>query len=211
MKICEIFSSIQGESSYAGYPCVFIRATGCNLRCSYCDTRYAYDEGNDIGIAEICDTVESLGIEMVEITGGEPLIQEESCILMRELADRGYRVLLETNGSIDLAGIDSRVSIILDIKTPSSAMSDRMLMTNLELVKKKDDVKFVLSDRADYDWSRKIMEKYSLPEKTNVLLSPVFKVLDPAELARWMIRDRINAKLNLQLHKYIFEPDRRGV
>lgn len=211
MKLCEIFSSIQGESSFAGYPCVFIRLSGCNLRCSYCDTTYAYAEGEDIELNEIIDKVRSFGIGLVEITGGEPLLQEEVHNLMRRLLDEGYRILLETNGSMDISGVDSRVSVVLDIKTPSSKMADRMIMENLDRVEEKDDVKFVICTEDDYKWVKDVMQKRSLAERTNVLLSPAYGMLDPAELVKWMMKDRINARLNLQLHKYIFGPDKKGV
>ncbi|MEE9523426.1 MAG: radical SAM protein [Thermodesulfovibrionales bacterium] len=211
MKLCEIFSSIQGESSFAGYPCVFIRLSGCNLRCSYCDTTYAYAEGEDIELNEIIDKVRSFGIGLVEITGGEPLLQEEVHNLMRRLLDEGYRILLETNGSMDISGVDSRVSVVLDIKTPSSKMADRMIMENLDRVEEKDDVKFVICTEDDYKWVKDVMQKRSLSERTNVLLSPAYGMLDPAELVKWMMKDRINARLNLQLHKYIFGPDKKGV
>jgi 7-carboxy-7-deazaguanine synthase len=211
MKLCEIFSSIQGESSFAGYPCVFIRLSGCNLRCSFCDTTYAFAEGDDIELNEIIDKVRSFGIGLVEITGGEPLLQEEVHILMSKLLDEGFRILLETNGSMDISGIDSRVSVILDIKTPSSKMADRMIMENLDLVEEKDDVKFVICTEDDYKWVKEVIQERSLMERTNVLLSPAYGMLDPTKLVKWIIRDRINARLNLQLHKYIYGPDKKGV
>jgi 7-carboxy-7-deazaguanine synthase len=211
MKLCEIFSSIQGESSFAGFPCTFIRLSGCNLRCSYCDTTYAYDEGEDVTLSELIDKVRSFGIGLVEITGGEPLLQDEVHTLIKMLLDEGYRLLIETNGSMNISGIDSRVSVVLDIKTPSSNMADRMIMDNLDLVGIKDDVKFVIGTQEDYRWVKEIVQKRSLTDKTNVLLSPAFGILDPSELAQWMIRDRINARLHLQLHKYIFGPNKRGV
>ena len=211
MKVCEIFSSIQGESSFAGYPCVFVRLTGCNLRCSFCDTTYAYEEGTDIPAGEVIDRVGSFGIRLVEVTGGEPLLQAEAYDLMDKLLDRGHHVLLETNGSVDISDVDRRCSIILDMKTPSSAMSGRMLLKNLELLSKKDDLKFVIGNREDYEWARDMVLKHSLQEKTNILLSPVFGLLEPSKLAAWMVEDKLEARLNLQLHKYIFGPDARGV
>lgn len=211
MKVCEIFLSIQGESSFAGFPCVFVRLTGCNLRCSYCDTAYAFEEGTDIELSEIRDKVKSFEIKIVEITGGEPLLQKETYILMRSLLDDGFRVLLETNGSMNIESLDNRVNVVLDLKTPSSNMSEKMYMRNLELLSEKDDLKFVLSDREDYDWASDLIKKYELTEKTNVLLSPVFNVLDPAVLSGWMLNDRLDVRLNLQLHKYIFKTGERGV
>lgn len=211
MKVCEIFLSIQGESSFAGFPCVFVRLTGCNLRCSYCDTAYAFEEGTDIELSEIRDKVKSFEIKIVEITGGEPLLQKETYSLMRSLLDDGFRVLLETNGSMNIESLDNRVNVVLDLKTPSSNMSEKMYMRNLELLSEKDDLKFVLSDREDYDWASDLIKKYELTEKTNVLLSPVFNVLDPAVLSGWMLNDRLDVRLNLQLHKYIFKTGERGV
>ncbi|GBE00452.1 7-carboxy-7-deazaguanine synthase [bacterium BMS3Abin07] len=211
MKVCEIFASIQGESSFAGYPCVFVRLTGCNLRCSYCDTAYAYNEGTDIELSEILEKVKPYGIKLIEVTGGEPLLQKESYGLIERLLEEGFQVLLETNGSISVENVDQRVSVILDIKTPSSSMSNRMFMKNLDLVSKKDDVKFVLGSREDYEWVKDVMEKHGFSERTNILLSPVFGSLDPAMLARWMVKDGIQARLNLQLHRYIFGSNRRGV
>lgn len=209
MKVCEIFASIQGESSYAAYPCVFVRLTGCNLRCAYCDTTYAYDEGREMDMPEILHAVKAFGIRLVEITGGEPLIQAESRALTDMLINQGYTVLVETNGSMDISDINDKASIILDMKTPSSRMSDKMLMENLDSVEKKDDVKFVISDREDYEWAKDIIRKYSLEGKTNVLLSPVFGVLDPSVLTGWMLDEGVNARLNMQLHKYIFGRDKR--
>jgi len=162
-------------------------------------------------LPDILGRVRSFGIGLVEITGGEPLLQNETHTLVSGLLEEGYEVLIETNGSVSIEGVDSRVHIILDIKTPSSGMSDRMLMENLGLVGGKDEVKFVISNRDDYEWVKGVMKEYSLAEKTNVLLSPVYGVLDPSELARWMVHDKIQARLNLQIHKYIWGPGVRGV
>lgn len=158
---------------------------------------------------EILHAVKAFGIRLVEITGGEPLIQAESRALTDMLINQGYTVLVETNGSMDISDINDKASIILDMKTPSSRMSDKMLMENLDSVEKKDDVKFVISDREDYEWAKDIIRKYSLEGKTNVLLSPVFGVLDPSVLTGWMLDEGVNARLNMQLHKYIFGRDKR--
>lgn len=211
MKICEIFASIQGESSFTGFPCIFVRLTGCNLRCSYCDTTYAYEEGTDMQLRDIVHKVVSSGLQLVTITGGEPLLQQETILLIKTMLEKGYTVLIETNGSVDISKVDKGAHIILDIKTPSSNMGDRIHLKNLEYVGKKDDVKFVLCSREDYEWSKTFIEKNSLIEKTNVLFSPAFGILEPALLCQWMIEDRINARLNLQIHKYIFGPEERGV
>jgi 7-carboxy-7-deazaguanine synthase len=211
MKVCEIFSSIQGESTYAGLPCVFVRMTGCNLRCAYCDTVYAYDEGIDMNTDAIVDAVRNCGISLVEITGGEPLLQEDALQLSLQLLDAGFKVLIETNGSVDISGVDKRAVIIMDVKTPRSGMSDNVRIENFGLLKKSDELKFVLSDRMDYEWAVDMVRRYALLHKCSVLFSPVYDRLAPAELSRWIIDDRLSVRLNLQLHKYIYDPDQRGV
>ncbi len=211
MKVCEIFASIQGESTFAGMPCTFIRMTGCNLRCSYCDTVYAYEEGTDLTEEEILGRIQAMGLKTVEITGGEPLLQGEVFPFVKSLLDRRYRVLIETNGSQDIRGIDRRAVIILDIKTPGSRMADRMRLSNLALLKPEDEVKFVITDRKDYEWSRDLAGRHRLAERCTVLFSPVFGMLDPRILSRWILEDRLEVRLNLQLHKYLYGPDVRGV
>ncbi len=211
MKVCEIFSSIQGESSYAGLPCTFVRLTGCNLRCVYCDTRYAYEEGIDMSIEQIIKTVKGFGINTVEITGGEPLIQNETVTLIQGFLEEGFIVLLETNGSVSIEHIDSRTVIIMDIKTPSSMMSGSFNKKNLDYIKDTDEIKFVLMNREDYEWARDFIRENDLLNKCNVLFSPVFGVLSPRDLSQWIINDRLKIRLNLQLHKYIYDPALRGV
>lgn len=211
LKICEIFGSIQGESSYAGLPCVFVRLTGCNLRCSYCDTAYAYDKGMDMTEDAVIEKVVHAGVRLVEITGGEPLLQGEVYNVMKKLLDADYEVLVETNGSVSIADIDTRAVVILDVKTPGSGMSDKMDMENLKRIKQSDEVKFVITNRHDYDWSKKIIDKYDLTNKCHILISPAYGILKPDILAVWMIEDKLQARFNLQLHKYIFGPERRGV
>ena len=210
MKVCEIFTSIQGESSYAGMPCTFIRLPGCNLRCSYCDTSYAYDEGRELTEGEILSEVRSAGINLVEVTGGEPLLQNDVQHLIKKLLDSGYTVLVETNGSQSIKEIDKRAILVLDIKTPGSGMSGEMDFSNLDFVRISDEIKFVITDRADYEWSKEIIQRYKLTQKCNLLFSPAFGVLPPENLARWMIDDRLKIRLNLQLHKYIFSSDQKG-
>jgi len=211
MRICEIFASIQGESTYAGLPCVFVRLTGCNLRCAFCDTTYAYDEGDDMNVDSAVDAVGKFGINLVEITGGEPLLQ--SCVkeLTSRLLDRGCKVLIETNGSVDIDAIDKRAVIIMDVKTPGSGMQDSVRTTNFALLKTTDELKFVLSGRTDYEWAVDFVKRYSLLDKCTILFSPVYGVLAPADLSRWLVADRLSVRLNLQLHKYIFDPHQRGV
>lgn len=211
MKVCEIFTSIQGESSYTGIPCTFIRLTGCNLRCSYCDTTYAYYGGKELSEDEIIGEVRRAGISLVEITGGEPLLQSEIYHLIKRLLDEGYIVLVETNGSKSIKEIDRRAVVILDIKTPGSEMSGEMDFSNLNNIKNTDEIKFVITSRMDYEWSKEIIHRHRLMDKCHLLLSPAFGILPPEDLAKWMLEDRLRARLNLQLHKYIFSPERKGV
>lgn len=211
MKVCEIFASIQGESTYAGIPCTFIRLTGCNLRCSYCDTAYAYDTGTELKAEEIIDKVRSFGLKVVEVTGGEPLLQEGAPDLIKRLLDARYEVLVETNGSRDISNIDKRAVIILDIKTPGSGMSGEMMLSTLEQLKSEDEVKFVITNREDYVWATNFLKEYALPRKCTILFAPAFGMLEPKYLARWIIDDRLEVRLNLQLHKYIYDPEARGV
>ena len=211
MKVCEIFASIQGESTYAGMPCTFVRLTGCNLRCTYCDTQYAYDEGKDLSEDDIVSEVSRLGLKTVEITGGEPLLQSDVHNLMKRLLDDGHRVLIETNGSMEIDAIDRRAVIILDIKTPGSGMAREMRISNLAHLKSSDELKFVISTREDYEWSKEFIHSHGLAGKCNILFSSVTGTLDPQELSQWIIEDRLYVRLNLQIHKYLFGPDRRGV
>lgn len=206
MKVCEIFTSIQGESSYSGMPCTFIRLTGCNLRCLYCDTQYAYYEGKEVSEDEIMRKVKDAGIKLVEITGGEPLLQKGVYHLIERLLDEGYKVLIETNGSLCIKEIDRRAVVVLDIKTPGSGMSDKMDFSNLNLLKSIDEIKFVIINRRDYEWSKEIISRHRLMEKCHILLSPAYKILSPEDLAKWMVNDRLGARLNLQLHRYIHLP-----
>jgi 7-carboxy-7-deazaguanine synthase len=211
MKVCEVFTSIQGESSYAGLPCTFIRLTGCNLRCTYCDTTYAYAEGSERSVEEVADFVRDRGVKLVEITGGEPLMQEDVHPLIERLLNSGYTVLVETNGSMNIREIDSRAVLILDIKTPGSGMSGEMDFSNLAHLKQTDEIKFVLTGRADYDWAKEIMSRYALEEKCHVLFSPAFGILSPEKLSEWILEDSLAVRLNLQLHAYIFGSGKKGV
>jgi 7-carboxy-7-deazaguanine synthase len=211
MKISEIFTSIQGESSFAGMPCSFVRLTGCNLRCSYCDTLYAYEDGYELTGEEVMRKIRNTGLDLIEITGGEPLLQKEVYHMMRVLLEEGRTVLIETNGSQNIRGIDRRAVIILDIKTPGSGMSDKMDLSNLDAIGKHDEVKFVVTDRNDYEWAKDIISTFRLVQKCSLLISPAFGFMRPEDLAHWMIDDRLPARLNLQLHKYIFGSEKRGV
>lgn len=211
MKICEIFTSIQGESSFAGMPCSFVRLSGCNLRCSYCDTSYAYEEGYEVSAEEIIHKIGNAGLNLVEITGGEPLLQQEVHHVIRRLLDERYTVMVETNGSQSVREIDRRAVIILDIKTPGSGMSDHMDFSNLEEIGERDEVKFVITSRNDYEWSKGIIYTFQLRRRCGLLISPAFGYVRPEDLARWMIDDKLPARLNLQLHKYLFGSEKRGV
>jgi len=212
MRVCEIFTSIQGESSYAGHLCTFIRFSGCNLRCSYCDTPYAKAEaGMELSEAEILNEVSIVGVNLVSITGGEPLLQEEVPHLVERLLGDGHKVLVETNGSVSIKGLDPRALVVLDVKTPGSGMWEEMDLSNLSYLKDTDEVKFVLTGRADYEWAKEFIREHRLQERCQVLLSPAFGYLEPQSLAEWMLQDRLDVRLNLQLHKYIFGPERRQV
>ncbi len=211
MRVTEIFYSIQGESSFVGQPCVFIRLTGCPLRCTWCDTEYAFYGGSEQSIEYILGKVESYGCRLVEITGGEPLAQSEAFPLITKLCERGYDVLIETSGAIDTATVDTRAHVILDVKCPGSGMSDRMHWPNLDRLTMKDEAKFVLAERADYEWARQVLEQRELATRCTVLMSPVFGSLAPRQLAEWVLADRLPVRLQLQLHKLIWAPDMRGV
>lgn len=211
MKLCEIFASIQGESTHAGRPCVFVRLTGCNLRCTYCDTVYSFDEGSETPIDEILDRIALFGVNLVELTGGEPLLQPDSPALVAALCNAGYEVLIETNGSQDIEHIDPRAKIIMDIKTPSSGMADHTRWENLEFLKPEDEIKLVMASREDYEWASSLVLDEELATICTVLFSPVTGSLDPAELVSWILADRLPVRLNLQLHKYIWPPEQRGV
>ncbi len=211
MKVSEIFTSIQGESSFAGIPCSFIRFTGCNLRCSYCDTPYAYEDGYEFTEKELMRKIRNTGLNLIEITGGEPLLQTEVYHVVQVLLEEGRTVLIETNGSQNIRGIDRRAVIILDIKTPGSGMSDKMDLSNLDEIGKHDEVKFVITNRNDYEWAKDIISTFHLIRRCTVLISPAFGFMCPEDLARWMVDDKLPARLNLQLHKYIFGSEKRGV
>ncbi|QQS36325.1 MAG: radical SAM protein [Ignavibacteriales bacterium] len=211
LKINEIYYSIQGESSFAGLPCIFIRLTYCNLRCTYCDTEYAFYAGKDRTIQEILDEISSYDCKLVELTGGEPLVQEESLILMQTLCNNGYEVLIETGGSLPIKDIDSRVKIIMDLKCPSSGMMKKNLYENIHHLKKQDEVKFVIGSREDYEWTKQILKQYDLTEKVSVLFSVVFGKLEPVDLVNWILEDNLKVRFQLQMHKFIWDPAMKGV
>jgi 7-carboxy-7-deazaguanine synthase len=211
LTVNEIFHSIQGESSYMGLPCVFVRLTGCNLRCTWCDTEYAFYEGRKMSLEEIMTEVKSFDCRLVEITGGEPLAQEGVHVLMKRLCDDGYDVLLETSGSISIATVDPRVRRIVDIKCPDSGMEKHNLWENIVHLKPTDEVKFVVGSRNDFEWATGVLRTHALTAKCPVLMSPVFGKVQPIELAQWILDERLDVRFQLQMHKYIWEPATRGV
>jgi len=210
LRITEIFCSLQGESSLVGLPTVFVRLTGCPLRCGYCDTSYAFKGGETRALDTILEEVAAFGVEHVTVTGGEPLAQKDCSLLLVALCDAGYRVSLETSGALDIADVDKRVKRVMDIKTPSSGEVDRNLWSNLELLTSADEVKFVIGDRDDYDWSKAILREHALVSRCSVLFSPVYEALEARMLADWIIADRLPVRFQIQLHKLLWG-DRPGV
>ncbi len=212
LTINEIFHSIQGESTYTGRPCVFVRLTACDLRCSWCDTPYAFTEGSKMSIAAIVSQVEQYGCDLVEITGGEPLLQRDVYPLMEQLLEAGRTVMLETGGHVSIRDVPARVIRIVDVKCPGSGEAARMHWENLELLTPKDEVKFVIRDRADYEYARGVLVRHRLADRTAaVLFSPVHDVLPAKDLAGWILEDRLPVRLQLQAHKFIWSADTRGV
>jgi 7-carboxy-7-deazaguanine synthase len=212
LLVNEIFYSIQGESTYSGRPCIFVRLTGCNLRCSYCDTRYAYEQGVNMEITEIMNRIAAYPCRLVEITGGEPLLQSQTPSLIYRLLENGYEVMLETNGSLDISRVDGRCIKIVDIKCPTSGESDKIDLGNLKRLGSKDQVKFVIGDRSDYKYAKVTMDSISpdFPEE-QILFSPVSGGISPSQLAEWILEDSLNVRLHLQLHKIIWPDKKRGV
>jgi 7-carboxy-7-deazaguanine synthase len=211
MRITEIFHSIQGESTYAGRSCVFVRLTGCPLRCTWCDTEYAFYGGQELTDEDILRKIRAFDCSLVEITGGEPLAQSACFPFVSKLCDNGYTVLIETSGAFDITSVDPRAHVILDIKCPGSGMTDRMHWPNVQQLSAKDEAKFVLAHRADYDWAREVIGQYDLANRCTVLFSPVFGALELRHLAEWVLADRLPVRVQTQLHKLIWTPDMRGV
>ncbi len=211
LLIHEIYRSLQGESTFAGLPCVFIRLTTCHMRCVYCDTPHAFAQGEVLSLDQVIERALELGDPLVEITGGEPLLQAEVYPLMTRLADLGKTVLLETGGGVDARYVDPRVRVILDVKTPGSGEVDANVWCNLDRLRPIDEVKFVLLGRADFDWAVDVIRERGLIERCPVLLSGVHGTLDPADLARWILESGLSARLQLQLHKILWDPKARGV
>ncbi|MBW9264906.1 MAG: 7-carboxy-7-deazaguanine synthase QueE [Candidatus Thiodiazotropha sp. (ex. Lucinisca nassula)] len=204
LRITEIFLSLQGEGRSAGYPTVFVRLTGCPLRCRYCDTPYAFSGGEKYTLEEILQQVAGYDVEHVCVTGGEPLAQQECLSLLRALCDADYRVSLETSGAFDIGSVDERVTRVMDLKTPGSGEMQRNRMSNIDFLRADDQLKFVITDRADYEWSCEQLKRFRIMDRCEVLFSPVQDRMNPTQLADWMIEDRVQARLQLQLHKLLW-------
>ncbi len=211
LTVCEIFKSIQGESSYVGLPCSFVRLTGCNLACRYCDSTYAREEGDPMEIADIVDKVLSHDVRLVEITGGEPLLQPETPLLAQALLDTGRRVLIETNGSLDISSLPERVVRIMDLKCPSSGESHRNRWENLALLRPHDEIKFVIADRTDFEWAQETLRHRLKGIQNAVLFSPVHNELSAAALAQWILSDNLEVRMQAPLHRFIWPTKTRRV
>jgi len=211
MQVTEIFHSIQGESTYAGLPCAFVRLTGCPLRCGWCDSEYTFYGGERMTIEQVLERVKSYPTKLVEITGGEPLAQKEVYPLTERLLTLGYTVLIETSGSFDISHLNPRVICIMDLKAPGSGHEHSNHWENIRQLKPEDQVKFVIADRQDFDWACGVIERYSLTRRVTVLFSPAWGLCDPKDLAAWILQSGVDARMQLQLHKYIWGPDVRGV
>ncbi len=212
LRITEIFHSIQGESTWTGAPCYFVRLTGCNLRCTWCDSEYTFHGGDWMSFDEIFARLDAFpACRVVEVTGGEPLLQRNVHAFMQECLDRGWRVLLETGGSLDLSPVPAEVRKIVDLKAPGSGEVEANLWANLALLQPWDEVKCVIADRADYEWARAAVLEHRLSERHTVLFSPVFGALHPRQLAEWILADGLDVRMQLQMHKFIWDPQTRGV
>jgi 7-carboxy-7-deazaguanine synthase len=212
LTVNEIFHSIQGESTHAGRPCVFVRLTACDLRCSWCDTPYAFHEGQKMSVDEVVGRVREYGCDVVEITGGEPLLQKEVYPLMQRLLDEGRTVMLETGGHLSVEAVPDGVVRVIDVKCPGSGESEKNHWPNLENLRPTDEIKFVIKDRPDYEFARDVASKHELIDRcAAVHFSPVHGVLDAKQLAAWVLEDRLRVRVQLQLHKFIWSPETRGV
>jgi len=211
LTVNEIYESIQGESTWAGLRCVFVRTTFCDLRCTYCDTAYAFYKGDKRLVSEILAEVLAMDCPLVEITGGEPLLQKNVLPLMASLCDAGKTVLIETSGAHDISKIDPRVHRIMDLKTPDSGESARMLWTNIPHLTARDEVKFVIGSRRDYDWACEQVARYELTKICAVLFSPNFTVIEPRLIVEWLVADKLDVRFQLQMHKFIWDPKKQGV
>ena len=211
LKVNEIFKSIQGESSKVGFPCIFIRLTYCNLRCSYCDTEYAFHDGEDMKIESILNQIKDYKTKLVQVTGGEPLLQKNSIILLNELVKLNYEVLLETSGSLPITNVPKKVKKVVDFKCPTSKMSKKNLWSIANDLSMHDEIKFVIGDINDYEWTKLKIKEHELNKKAPILFSPVYDKISLKKLADWILRDNLDVRLQMQMHKYIWSPDKRGV
>ncbi len=211
MRITEIYQSIQGESSYAGLPCVFVRTTGCDLRCSWCDSEFTFTGGTTMSLDEVIAEVEKYDCKLVELTGGEPLLQKESNELATRLLDAGHTVLIETGGHRDISKLDPRVIRIMDLKCPDSGECENNLWSNIAHLRPVDEVKFVIASRKDYEWTLQTIRKHQLEDRVGILISTVFGAVKAEQVVDWMLADKLRARFQLQLHKYIWEPNARSV
>lgn len=211
LTITEIFAGIQGETSYSGLPFAFVRLTGCNLRCRYCDTTYAYDSGREFPLEEVVSRIAAFGLSRACVTGGEPMLQEKTPALVKELLDRGHLVLVETNGTIPLSRLDPRAVKIMDVKCPASGEHKKTLWSNFRHLGDRDEVKFVISDAEDYRYAKDVLARFRGEAGWGTLFSPAFGFLPPEKLAGWILEDALDVRFQLQLHKFVWGPDRRGV
>jgi len=207
LRITEIFHSLQGESCRTGIPTVFVRLTGCPLRCQYCDTAYAFSGGTVLSLDEIIDQIKNYQTEYVTITGGEPLAQKNCLVLMQQLCDQGFSVSLETSGALDVSTVDQRVNKVIDLKTPGSLEEEKNKYENLQFINQQDEIKFVICDRNDYEWSKEILEKYRLVERCGILFSPVADKLNATDLANWILEDNLPVRFQIQLHKWLWDDE----
>ncbi len=211
LKICEIFKSIQGESSFVGWPCLFVRVSGCNMRCKYCDTNYAWNDGREMSINEIIAEFSNLKGNLVLLTGGEPLLQQQTPVFLDRLIKLGYTTLVETNGSLDIAPLPADTVRIVDIKCPGSGESERFYWDNLKNLRDCDEVKFVITDRSDFEWCKEFVLQSLFEFRGNILISPAFGMIEPKELVSWILESNLHLRFQLQLHKLIWGPHKRGV
>ena len=211
LRVIEVYASVQGESTWAGLPCVFVRLAGCNLRCTWCDSEFTFTGGEHRSIESVVQEVHKMGIDLVEVTGGEPLAHRQSTDLIQALMDHGHTVLVETSGSIDIRMVPEGAHVIMDLKPPGSGEVEANDFDNIDRLRPGDEVKFVLASREDYEWSRALVLKHGLHERFPVLFSTVFGELDPADVSDWLCQDKLAVRLQLQLHKYIWPPEARGV
>ena len=211
LKVNEIYFSVQGESTHAGRPCIFIRLTYCNLRCTYCDTAYAFYEGKDMGISEIMKEIKQWNCKLIEVTGGEPLFQDECITLLNELLKANYEVMLETGGSLPISKVPEEVKKIVDFKGPSSGMGKNNLWSIVDDLQIHDEVKFLISNRKDYDWAKRKITEFHINEQCSVLFSPVYNEIESEKIVEWILADSLPVRLQMQIHKYIWEPKSKGV